>query len=60
MSWVCEDCGRRHGRAPCTADEFVRSECSICGAVAMCAAPSDFGGIDLPGGKAMEEEHGDN
>lgn len=47
-AWVCEDCGRSHGRHACKADELVLMKCDICGRQAMCAAPSDFGGVCPP------------
>lgn len=48
--WVCEPCGRAHGKGPARVDEFTFATCEICGERAFCAAPSDFGGLkpDLP------------
>jgi hypothetical protein len=47
-SWVCERCGEAHGRHPSRAEELVLADCGLCGERALCAAPSDFGGLCPP------------
>ncbi len=53
IAWVCERCGENHGRHPSRAEELVLTDCRMCGQRAMCASPSDFGGVCPPAPPAL-------